>query len=226
MFDHSSDDHDESRSDNSSNNRDSKTSGNSLPLLEVEDTDDLNISEIKTNSYENLCVVNDRQVAVPLLEDDDDDVAACINNATMNTQPDFPRSSNTSLPRSQNSRSISQDEDYSKSSNISLPRSERSIRSNTQNDFVSSSNISLPRSEHSSQEQDENLQKDFVNSSNVCLPGSGKSISGSRRDLKETQDEAEASLLNDQDDGANFSTRFPGTDRQGDGGDGSLQTDV
>lgn len=221
VFGNSSDDHDESRSENTSNNRDSKTSDNLMPLLELEDSGELEENEVKTNSYENLCVANDLQAAVPLLEDNDDE-DMCINNDSVSTQADFSRSSNTSLPRSQNSRSISHDEDHSKSSNISLPRS-ISSHDHRQRDYLISSNIALPGSEQTSRENINNLQKDFVNSSNVSLPGSGKSLLGSRQDLK---NKAAKSLLKDQHGDENLSTTFAGTGRGADGGNPSVQTDV
>lgn len=202
VFDHSSDDQCESRSENTSENRDSKTSDNLMPLMEEEDSEGLN-DETKHNSYENLCVA--RQAAVPLLEGEGngDTNVPSESQVTRNTKADFPTSSNTSLPKSPNSRSVSIDEDHSRSSNISLPGSEQSAQ-----------NIS---------------QSDFINSSNISLPGSGNSVKDSRQDFNVSNDslnDASKSLLNDQDDSENFSTSFAGEASDNKPRKNSLHTEV
>ncbi|KAK3750965.1 hypothetical protein QZH41_000721 [Actinostola sp. cb2023] len=175
-----------SRSENTSNNRDSKTSDNLMPLLEEEGFQEEN--DVKDNSYENLCVgeLND-QAMIPLLDDEDDCNDDTSANATPCTNP-------VNLTRNSGA-------DFSKSSNISLPGSGKSTQNSIQPDFINSSNTSLPGSKNS--------QADFVNSSNTSLPGSR---TFSDQIIDEGLDEASEGLLKASvEDGNNLSTSFAGT---------------
>lgn len=179
MFGNSSDGQEsESRSDSTSNNRDSKTSDNLVTLLEEDETDEFAHPHkvTSTNSYENLCASGD-QALMPLLEAEDDDISneKIVSPVSEHSGVDFPVSSNTSLPGSRTSR------DYSKSSNISLSGS-----------GLSTKNVSQP---------------DFMNSSNVSLPASGNSIRNSQKDFRGSDsslNEASKHLLDDEGDDISF----------------------
>lgn len=118
-----------SRSDTTLNNRDSKTSENLIPLLEKDDNSVEYDENAQENSYENIRLEQN----TPLINE------GISDGKSGNSQADFSKSSNTSLPGSRvfadhnnvpllddtncDGRSRNSQGDFSQSSNTSLPGS-------------------------------------------------------------------------------------------------------